>query len=39
VPNYDGHSGKFMLKLLLAWVAMGLRRPEFPLGKTAARPQ
>ena len=25
--NYPGHSGKFMRKLLLAWVAMGFRRP------------
>jgi len=27
MPNYPGHSGKFMLKLLLAWVAMGFRWP------------
>jgi hypothetical protein len=27
MANYPGHSGKFMLKLLRAWVAMGLRRP------------
>jgi hypothetical protein len=27
MANYPGHSGKFMLKLLLAWMAMGLRRP------------
>jgi hypothetical protein len=26
MPNYPGHSGKFMRKLLLAWVAMGFRR-------------
>jgi hypothetical protein len=25
--NYPGHSAKFMLKLVLAWIAMGLRRP------------
>jgi hypothetical protein len=25
--NYPGHSGKFMLKLLGAWMAMGFRRP------------
>jgi hypothetical protein len=25
--NYPRHSGKFMLKLLLAWMAMGFRRP------------
>jgi hypothetical protein len=25
--NYSRHSGKFMLKLLLAWVTMGFRRP------------
>ncbi len=34
VPNYDGHSGKFMVRLIAAWIAMGFRRPEFTLGKT-----
>jgi hypothetical protein len=37
VPNYSGHSGKFMLKLIAAWIAMGFRKPETTLGKT--RPQ
>jgi hypothetical protein len=23
LPNYDGHSGKFMLRLIAAWIAMG----------------
>ncbi len=27
MPNYPGHSGKFMRKLLLAWIAMRFRRP------------
>ncbi len=27
MANYPGFSGKFMLKLLGAWVAMGFRRP------------
>jgi hypothetical protein len=27
MPNYPGRSGKFMLKLLSAWIAMGFRRP------------
>jgi hypothetical protein len=27
MANYPGHSGKFMLKLLLAWMALGFRRP------------
>jgi hypothetical protein len=27
MPNYPGPSGRFMGKLLLAWVAMGFRRP------------
>jgi hypothetical protein len=27
MTNYPGHSGKFMLKLLGAWLAMGFRRP------------
>ena len=28
MPNYPKHSGKFMLKLLGAWLAMGFRRPK-----------
>ena len=32
LPNYSGHSGKFMLKLITAWIAMGFRRPEITLG-------
>jgi hypothetical protein len=39
MPNYGGHSGKFMLKLITAWVAMGFRRPEINLGKTVQRAQ
>src|SRR5260221_3493984 len=39
LPNYSGHSGKFMLKLIAAWIAMGLRRPEIALGKTVHRAQ
>jgi hypothetical protein len=27
MTNYPGHSGKFMLKLLGAWMAMGFKRP------------
>jgi hypothetical protein len=27
MPNHPGRSGKFMLKLLGAWIAMGFRRP------------
>jgi hypothetical protein len=27
MPDYPGYSGKFMLKLLGAWMAMGFRRP------------
>jgi hypothetical protein len=34
LPNYDTHSGKSMLRLIAAWIAMGLRRPEITLGKT-----
>ncbi len=33
VPIYAGHSGKFMLKLIAAWIAMGLRRPEIAWGR------
>jgi hypothetical protein len=32
VPNFAGHSAKFMWKLLRAWIAMGFRVPE--LGTT-----
>jgi hypothetical protein len=39
VPNYSGHSGKFMFKLIAAWMAMGFRRPEITWGKTVPRPQ
>jgi hypothetical protein len=28
VPNYATHSGKFMWKLLAAWVPMGFRTPK-----------
>jgi hypothetical protein len=38
VPNYSGRSGTFMLKLIAAWIAMGLRRPEISLGKTDLNP-
>jgi hypothetical protein len=27
MANYPGYSAKFMLKLLMAWLAMGFRRP------------
>jgi hypothetical protein len=37
LPNYEGHSGKFMLRLVAAWIAMGLRRPEIDLGKAAGK--
>ena len=33
LPNHEGHSGKAMLRLLAAWIAMGLRRPEITLGR------
>jgi hypothetical protein len=39
LPNYNGHSGKFMLKLITAWIAMGFRRPEITLGRTVYRAQ
>ncbi len=29
VPNYRGHSARFMVKLLAAWIAMGFRTPNF----------
>jgi hypothetical protein len=33
MPNYPGHSIKFMLKLLPAWLAMGFRIPTVPFGR------
>ena len=33
VPNYAGFSGKFLLKLLASWAAMGFRKPEVPWEK------
>jgi len=36
VPNYRGHSGRFMVKLLAAWIAMGFRSPKFELGGPSA---
>jgi hypothetical protein len=38
LPNYDGHSGKAMLRLVAAWIAMGFRRPEITFGKTIREP-
>jgi len=39
LPNYDRHSGKFMLRLIAAWIAMGVRRPEITLGQSARKSQ
>jgi hypothetical protein len=39
VPNYETHSGKSMLKLIAAWMAMGFRRPEIAWGKTVRESQ
>ena len=30
IPNVEGHSGKFMLKLLGNWALMGFRSPKLP---------
>lgn len=32
LPNYSGHSGKFMLRLVAAWIAMGFRSPKISWG-------
>ena len=37
LPNYDGPSKKFKWKLVTAWIAMGLRRPEITLGKVVRK--
>jgi hypothetical protein len=39
LPNYDRHSGKAMVRLIAAWVAMGLRRQEITLGKAVRESQ
>jgi hypothetical protein len=39
LPNYAGHSGVFVWKLVKAWIAMGLRRPEITLGKAVCKPK
>jgi hypothetical protein len=39
LPDYSGHSGKFMLKLIAAWIAMGFRRPDITWGKAAPKAQ
>lgn len=36
VPNYRGYSGRFMLKLLAAWIAMGCRSPKPDVGGTSS---
>ena len=35
VPNYRGHSGRFMVKLLAAWIAMRFQTPNFDVGGPA----
>ena len=35
VPNLSTHSGKFMFKLLTAWIAMGFRKPKITWGMAA----
>jgi hypothetical protein len=39
LPNYSGHSGNFMLKLITAWIAMGFRRLEITWRKQVHRVQ
>jgi hypothetical protein len=35
VPNYGGHSGRFMVKLFAAWIAMRFRTPNITWGKAS----
>ncbi len=37
LPNYDGHSGKAMLRLIAAWIAMSFRRPEITFCKMVCK--
>jgi hypothetical protein len=39
LPNCSGLSGKLILKLIVARIAMGFRSPEITLGKTVYRAQ
>ncbi len=39
LPNYDRHTGKSLLRLLAAWIAMGFRRPEITWGKEVGTPR
>jgi hypothetical protein len=39
VPNHSGRSGRLILKLMAAWIAMGLRSPDISVGKPDAIPQ
>ncbi|MDB5923931.1 MAG: hypothetical protein JWN13_2867, partial [Betaproteobacteria bacterium] len=39
LANYSGRSGKFILKVIAAWISMGFRRPENTLGKIVGREQ
>jgi hypothetical protein len=39
LPNYNRHSSKAMVRLIAAWVAMGLRRQEITLGKAVRESQ
>ena len=34
VPNYESYPGKFKLKLISAWIAMGFRRPQINWDKS-----
>lgn len=38
IPNHSGFSGRFMLKLIAARIAMGLRRTDITWGKSARGP-
>jgi hypothetical protein len=31
LPNHHGHPGRALLKLILAWIAMGFSRPDMGL--------
>jgi hypothetical protein len=37
VPNYPGHSGTFMRRVMSAWIAMGFRRPRSAGARRAGR--
>ena len=37
IPNHGGYPASFLVKMILAWIAMGLRRPAGPTARPAGQ--